>query len=42
MAMYMGLDVHCKSTVYVAEDESGKIIAEGNIPTTPEGTAEPY
>lgn len=37
MTMYLGLDVHCKSTVYVAQDPAGKRISEGRISTAPEG-----
>ena len=37
MKMYIGLDVHCKRTVYVAQGEDGKALGQGSIPTTPEG-----
>ena len=37
MTLYIGLDVHCKRTVYVAQDPTGQTVAEGSTPTTPEG-----
>ena len=37
MTMYIGLDVHCKRTMYVAQDGRGKVLGQGSIPTTPEG-----
>jgi len=37
MRVYMGLDVHCKSTVYVAQDEEGNVIGEGEVTTSVEG-----
>ena len=37
MARYVGLDAHSKNCVYVIEDEHGKIIREGSVPTTLEG-----
>ncbi len=37
MARYVGLDAHSKSCVYVIQDENGKIVSEGSVPTTPEG-----
>lgn len=37
MRMYIGLDVHCKGSVYVAEDEEGKRVGEGEVPTSVEG-----
>ena len=37
MARYVGLDAHSKKSVYVIQDESGRILGEGRIPTTPEG-----
>ncbi len=40
MKMYMGLDVHCKQTVYVAQDEEGKVVGEGRVPTTLDGVCE--
>lgn len=36
-AVYVGLDVHRKLTVYVVEDADGKITAEGSVPTHREG-----
>jgi transposase len=37
MEMYIGMDVHCKSTVFVAQDKDGKVTAQGRVPTTLEG-----
>lgn len=37
MEIYIGMDVHCKSTVFVAQDGDGKVIAQGKVPTTQEG-----
>lgn len=37
MARYVGLDAHSKTCVYVIQDESGRMIGEGSVPTTPEG-----
>ena len=34
---YVGLDVHSKKSAFVIEDEGGKVIAKGEVPTTPEG-----
>lgn len=34
---YVGLDVHSKQTSFVIEDKGGKVIARGEVPTTPEG-----
>jgi len=34
---YVGLDVHSKNSAFVIEDEGGKVIARGEVPTTPEG-----
>jgi hypothetical protein len=34
---YVGLDVHSKKSAFVIEDEGGKVIARGEVPTTPEG-----
>lgn len=31
---YVGLDVHSKQSVFVIQDHSGKVVAEGTIPTT--------
>jgi transposase len=36
-AYYVGLDVHSKKSAFVIEDEAGKVIAQGEVPTTPEG-----
>lgn len=40
MKKYIGLDVHCKQTVFVAQDSEGKVIKKGKVKTTPEGIAE--
>lgn len=40
MRMYIGLDVHCKRTVYVAQDETGTVVGQGSVTTTPEGLNE--
>jgi transposase len=40
MKQYIGLDVHSKQTVYVAQDEGGKVVAEGKVATTAEGFCE--
>ena len=37
MEMYVGMDVHCKQSVYAIQDSSGKGIGEGKVPTTIEG-----
>lgn len=37
MANYAGLDVHSKMTAFVIQDEGGETLAEGELPTTPEG-----
>jgi len=37
MRMYIGLDVHCKETVYVAQDQTGKVVGQGRATTTAEG-----
>jgi transposase len=37
MRLYIGLDVHCKRTVYVTQDEDGKVVGQGSISTAPEG-----
>src|SRR5437773_10305971 len=34
---YVGLDVHSKNSAFVIEDEDGKVIARGEVPTTSEG-----
>lgn len=38
--MYIGLDIHSKSTTYVAQDEDGQILGRGTIETTGEGLGE--
>jgi transposase len=38
--MYIGLDVHSKKTVFVAQDETGKVLRTGSMPTTLEGLRE--
>jgi transposase len=40
MRQYIGLDVHSKETVYVAQDDSGKVTAQGRVTTTAEGLYE--
>jgi transposase len=40
MKMYIGIDVHCKETVYLAEDERGKVVGEGRVVTSLEGFGE--
>ena len=40
MAVYIGMDVHCKKTVYVAQDDGGKVIGQGSVPTNVGGLAE--
>jgi len=37
MRVYVGLDVHSKRSVFVIEQEDGKVIGRGQIPTTPAG-----
>ena len=37
MARYVGLDAHSKNCVYVIQDENGKHVGEGSVPTTIEG-----
>jgi transposase len=37
MKRYVGVDAHSKNCVYAIEDESGSVIREGQVPTTPEG-----
>ena len=37
MKYYVGLDVHCKQTVYVLQNDEGRVLKEGSIPTTVEG-----
>jgi transposase len=37
---YVGLDVHSKQTSFVIEDKGGRVIAQGEIPTTPEGLSQ--
>jgi transposase len=37
MARYVGLDAHSKNCVYVIQDEHGKIVGEGSVPTALEG-----
>src|SRR4051812_46359296 len=39
MPRYVGLDAHSKNSVYAIQDEEGKWLAEGTVPTTPEGLA---
>jgi transposase len=37
MTIYIGLDVHSKKTVYVAQDQEGRVLGEGSVATTWEG-----
>lgn len=37
MERYIGLDVHCKESVYVAQDAEGHVVREGAVETTEEG-----
>jgi len=37
MTRYVGLDAHSKRCSYMIQDEQGKVLAEGSVPTTPEG-----
>jgi transposase len=39
MKMYLGMDVHCKQTTYVAQNEKGKNLGQGQIETTQEDVA---
>ena len=38
--VYVGLDGHSKQSVYVVENETGKVMGRGEVPTTPEGLYE--
>ena len=37
MTRYVGLDAHSKRCVYVIQDEQGRAVGEGSVPTTPVG-----
>lgn len=37
MPRYVGLDVHIKDCVFAIQDEAGRIVGQGAVPTTPEG-----
>jgi len=37
MQQYVGLDVHSKQTTFVIQDETGRVVAQGEISTTPQG-----
>jgi len=37
MERYIGLDVHCKESVYVVQDEEGRVVKEGAVETTEAG-----
>src|SRR2546428_12956468 len=37
MESYVGLDVHSKRSVFVIEAEDGRVVARGDIATTPVG-----
>jgi len=34
---YVGVDVHSRQSVFVIEDAEGRVIAQGEVPTTPAG-----
>jgi len=36
---YVGLDVHSRQSAFAIEDAEGRVIAEGEVPTTPAGLA---
>lgn len=40
MVMYVGLDVHCKQTFYVVQDEQGELLGQGRIASSIEGFTE--
>lgn len=40
MKLYVGLDVHSKSTTYAIQNEHGTMVAEGEFPTTAAGIRE--
>lgn len=40
MARYVGLDAHSKRCVYAIQDEQGKVLGEGSVPTALEGLME--
>jgi transposase len=37
MECYVGLDVHSKASVFVIQEKCGRVIAQGEMPTTPAG-----
>jgi len=37
MEMYVGVDVHSKSSVFVIQDADGKLVGRGEVPTSREG-----
>ena len=37
MTIYIGLDLHSKRTVYVAQDEEGRTLSSGGVETSSEG-----
>ena len=37
MRFYLGLDVHSKNSVYVCQDQNGKVLKKGSVPTSIEG-----
>jgi transposase len=37
MGSYVGLDVHSKQSVFVIEDEDGRVVARGEVATSREG-----
>ena len=34
---YVGLDVHSRQSAFVIQDAEGRVIAQGEVPTTPTG-----
>jgi len=40
MRAYVGLDIHSKKSNYVVQDEQGRELGRGEVPTSPEGLAE--
>lgn len=38
--LYLGVDVHCKRSSYVAQDDTGNVVGKGEVPTTREGMLE--
>lgn len=40
MKAYVRLDIHSKSSTYVVQDERGRELGRGEVPTSPEGLEE--